>query len=78
MAASDIVGIREGDPLSCWAESRRTSEQHRGDWHVRLEGRVTLTSTAEDFLLTGELDAYESDERVFQERREATIPRDHV
>ena len=77
-AAVDTVGIREGDPLSCWAESRRTTEQHRGDWHVRMEGRVRLSSTATDFILIGELEAFEGDDLVFESRRETTIPRDHV
>jgi hypothetical protein len=76
--ATDIVAIREGDPLSCRAEAHRTSEQKRDDWHIRLEGHVTLRSTATDFLLTGSLDAYENGVLVHETRREATIPRDLV
>ena len=48
------------------------------DWHIRLEGHVTLRSTATDFLLTGSLDAYENGVLVHETRREATIPRDLV
>ena len=78
MAAQDVVGVREGDPLSCWAESRRTSEQIRGDWHIRLEGRIRLTSTASDFRLVGDFEAFDGDQSVFTQHRDATIPRDHV
>jgi putative CocE/NonD family hydrolase len=74
--ATDIVAITEGDPLSCWAEAHRTSEQKRDGWHIRLEGRVRLTSTRDDFLLTGSLHAYENDVLVHETTREATIPRD--
>jgi putative CocE/NonD family hydrolase len=76
--ARDAVGITEGDPLSCWAESHRTSEQRRDGWHIRLEGNVRLTSTAESFRLTGTLEAYENERLVHETRREAIIPRDHV
>ncbi len=77
-AGEDAVGIREGDPLSCWAESRRTSEQRRDGWQIRLEGRVRLTSTATDFHLVGDFEAFENDQSVYTQHREATIPRDHV
>jgi putative CocE/NonD family hydrolase len=78
MAGKDAVGITEGDPLSCWAESRRTSEQRRDGWQVRLEGNIRLTSTADAFQLTGTFEAYENDQLVHETRREAVIPRDHV
>ena len=78
MAGEDSVGISEDDPLSCWAESSRTSEQIRGDWRIRLEGRIRLTSTASDFHLVGDFQAFENDASVFTHHREATIPRDHV
>jgi len=74
----DSVGIREGDPLSCWAESHRTSEQRREGWHIRLEGNVRLTCTKDRFLLTGSLQAFENETLVFETTREATIPRDGV
>lgn len=78
MAGEDVVGITEGDPLSCWAEGRRVSEQRRDGWEIRLEGRIRLTSTVTDFRLVGEFEAFENGASVFQAHREATIPRDHV
>ena len=76
--STDSAGITEGDPLSCWAESHRTSEQRRDGWHIRLEGNVRLTSTQADFLLTGSLEAYENEQLVFETKREVLIPRDLV
>ncbi|MEA2169604.1 MAG: uncharacterized protein QOF76_2904, partial [Solirubrobacteraceae bacterium] len=76
--ARDTVGITEGDPLSCWAESHRTSEQRRDGWHIRLEGDIRLTCTADEFLLTGSLEAYENGELVHETKRESRIPRDLV
>jgi predicted acyl esterase len=76
--ATDVVGITEGDPLSCWAEAHRTSEQRREGWHIRLEGKIRLTSTRDDLLLTASLEAYENEALVFDTTREATIPRDGV
>jgi hypothetical protein len=78
MAGKDAVGITEGDPLSCWAESHRTSEQRRDGWHIRLEGNIRLTSTADAFQLTGPFEAYENEQLVHETRRDAVIPRDHV
>ncbi len=78
MAGEDSVGIREGDPLSCWMEATRTSEQIRDGWHIRLEGKVRLTSTATDFHLAGDFEAFENDVSVLRQHREAAIPRDHV
>jgi putative CocE/NonD family hydrolase len=78
MAGEDTVGITEGDPLSCWAEGRRVSEQQRGDWLIRLEGRIRLTSTASEFQLIGDFEGFENDASVFTQHREATIARDHI
>jgi hypothetical protein len=50
----------------------------RGDWSVRTSTRTTLTSTATEFRLHAELDAYLGGERVFSKNWDRRIPRDHV
>lgn len=50
----------------------------RGDWDVRTETRTVLTSTATDFCLSAQLDAYEGDKRVVSLNWDHTIPRNHV
>ena len=50
----------------------------RGDWQVRTITRTVLTSTATDFYLRAELDAYEGDKRVYSQNWDIMIPRDYV
>ena len=50
----------------------------RGDWQIRTVTRTVLTSTASDFHLRAELDAYEGDKRVYSQNWDTVIPRDFV
>ncbi|MDR9437296.1 MAG: CocE/NonD family hydrolase [Thiohalophilus sp.] len=50
----------------------------RGDWFVKTITRTVLTSTASDFYLRAELDAYEGDKRVYSANWDTVIPRDFV
>jgi uncharacterized protein len=50
----------------------------RGDWAVETVTRTVLTSTATDFRLYAQLDAYEGAERVHAQSWRLTVPRDHV
>jgi len=50
----------------------------RGDWAIRTCTRTLLTSTATDFRLRAELDAWEGESRVFCRSWDERIPRDHV
>ncbi|MGY2079554.1 CocE/NonD family hydrolase [Modestobacter sp. SYSU DS0657] len=47
----------------------------RGDWLVRTVTRTVLTSTATDFCLHAELDAYENDRRIVSLNWDRTVPR---
>jgi uncharacterized protein len=50
----------------------------RDGWEVETVTRTVLTSTATDFRLHAQLDAYECGERVFADSWRLSIPRDHV
>jgi putative CocE/NonD family hydrolase len=50
----------------------------RDGWKAETVTRTVLTSTATDFHLHAQLDAYEDDERVASRNWRTTIPRDHV
>ncbi|MGH4017740.1 MAG: CocE/NonD family hydrolase [Pseudonocardiaceae bacterium] len=50
----------------------------RGDWSVETVTRTVLTSSATDFHLHAQLDAYEGRERVASRNWRRIIPRDHV
>ncbi len=57
--------IRRDDPLSARCTARREFTLSRGDWHVRIDARTTLTSTKDAFQVSSSCDAYESGRRVF-------------
>ena len=69
------ISIREGDPLSAVAEADYSITLKRGDWQVRTESKTTLTSTADIFLVSASMDAYEGNERVFTKTWSKRIPR---
>lgn len=50
----------------------------REDWGVRTETKTVLTSSATEFIINAELDAFEGDRRVFSKNWSTRIPRDHV
>lgn len=50
----------------------------RDDWNVRTTTRTVLTSTATEFVLHAELDAYEGERRVASKSWSTAIPRDLV
>ena len=68
--------IREGDPLSAAVECEVEVELGRGDWRTRVVARGEMTSTAEAFLLTASLDAYEGELRRFARTWAHAIPRE--
>lgn len=50
----------------------------RGDWQVKTITRTIMTSTPSHFVIHAELDAFESDRRVFAKNWDYEIPRDLV
>ena len=50
----------------------------RGEWKIKTITRTVLTSSATDFYLRAELDAYEGDKRVYSANWDRVIPRDFV
>jgi hypothetical protein len=70
--------ITEGDPLSAEVHVRCTSALGRGDWRTRVETESRMTSTANEFLVTQRLVAYEGDERVASRAWDLRFPRDGV
>jgi hypothetical protein len=70
--------ITERDPLSARAECEGEHFLARGDWRIQIALRTSMTSTADTFTVTHDLDAYEGDTRVHSIRRSTQIPRDEV
>jgi putative CocE/NonD family hydrolase len=72
----DIFRIVEGDPLSAMTRAERQIAIGRGDWRTRVETVSTMSATADDYLVTNTLEAYEGEARVFVKTWHMTVPRD--
>lgn len=68
--------IRLDDPASATAEFHQTNAFHREGWDIRVQSRVRVTSTREDFILLCDVDVFENDERVLCRSWNSRIPRD--
>lgn len=69
------MSIKEGDPLSAETEMTVGNQVKRDGFDVEVKARTHLTSTEDDFLLTADLDVYESKSRVLSKRWSVAIPR---
>jgi len=67
-----------GDPLSAEVRCDRTIRMRQGDWSIRIEAWATMSSTAEAFIVTNGVDAYEGEVRVAAKLWNREIPRDLV
>jgi hypothetical protein len=75
-AGRDIYRIAEGDPLSAKIRAERSISVGRREWQTRVETVSTMTSTADVYIVTDALEAYEGKTRVFAKSWDVTIPRD--
>jgi putative CocE/NonD family hydrolase len=66
------------DPLSARVEHEGEHFLRRGDWSVKVLVRTSMSSTAERFVVTRDLDAFEGNARVHSARSSAEILRDCV
>ncbi len=70
--------IRPDDPLSAEFRSEWRASLARGQWRVAVETRMRQAATADHFLVSAELDAFESERRVFSRSWSFRIRRDLV
>ena len=74
----DETSVSLGDPLSAAVRCERTIRMRQGDWSIRVEAWATMSSTAETFLVTNGIDAFEGEERIAAKLWSREIPRDLV
>jgi putative CocE/NonD family hydrolase len=74
----DSEAITIGDPLSAEVRCERTIRMRQGDWSIRVEAWATMSSTADAFIVTNGIDAYEGEARVAAKLWTREIPRDLV
>ena len=70
--------IDPAEPLSAYGETHWTQTLSRLGWSVRTETWTTMRSDAENFHLTGRIEAFEGDTLVFERAFDETIARDHI
>ena len=68
--------IHPQDPLSASAEVAWTQERSRGDWSIRTETVSHMWADGQTYYLRARVEAYESDELVFEKDYEESVPRD--
>ncbi len=76
--STEIVRVRDGDPLSVHQQIRVITEFQRAGWRTRVETDSVLTADATHFHVSNHMDAYDGDTRVFSKSWVRAIPRDHV
>jgi hypothetical protein len=70
--------INEDDPLSTQIEIAEEMELERDDWRVRLTATTRFCSTATDFLIEAEIQAYQDTDLIHHRTWELTRPGDLV
>jgi hypothetical protein len=68
--------IKDDDPLSALYVLTQSYEMGRDGWRTRVDVRLTMTSDADAFYLTGELNAFEGETQVMTRTWDQAIPRD--
>ena len=76
--AIERSSIRDGDPLSNVGETDYSISLKRDDWEVRTKSHTTLSATADEFLVSASMDAYEGRERVFTKTWSKRVTRKFV
>ncbi|WP_278314561.1 CocE/NonD family hydrolase [Lolliginicoccus levis] len=82
-ATTEWFSSVQNDVGSVRGETRTVRRISRDEWQIEVSTRTVMTSTAAEFFLTAELDAWEFDEqhgdsRVYSQNWSTRIPRDLV
>jgi putative CocE/NonD family hydrolase len=77
-AARRFYIISPDDPLSAEARIHWRKEYGREKFRISLDAHTHMRVTRTDFLISGALDAYEGEDRVFSREWNCKIPRDHL
>ncbi|MEI7761110.1 MAG: CocE/NonD family hydrolase [Thermoleophilia bacterium] len=72
------LSITDGDPLSAEVVVENTSLYEDGDRTVEIVCRGAMSCTADDFLVTSQLDVRENGRRMFSRAWDCRFPRDHM
>ena len=68
--------IIEGDPLSMSGEANWICDMVRDGWHVRTVSGARMTCTADSWVISAEVKAFDGEEQFFEKMFEKVVPRD--
>ena len=74
----EIWSISPDDPLSMNGQSTWTCDMQRAGWFLRTISTARLSCTAEEWVTTAELVAYEGENEVYRKTFEKRVPRDFM
>ena len=74
--SKSLYHVEDDDPLSAVVELKRIQTMSRDAWQLRIETRMRLSCTHDDFLLQGSLRAWEGANEVCHREWDRSIPRD--
>ena len=74
----EFFTIVEGDPLSARIRCEGLVAVGRGDWRTRVETESELWSDATSFHTRSRIRAFEGDEKIHEDERTFSVPRDLV
>jgi hypothetical protein len=77
-SAHRLYSIKPDDPLSPDVRIHWRKEFGREGFAVSIDARTHMRVTADEFLISGKLEAFEGEEQVFSREWDCRIPRDHV
>jgi putative CocE/NonD family hydrolase len=72
------LAIHPDDPLSAHYRITQSYDQKRDGWDIHIETETVMTSTKNDLILTGKLDAFENGKRVASRNWRETVPRNYL
>jgi uncharacterized protein len=76
--ARETWTIDPADPLSAYGETHWTQTLSRPGWSVRTETFTKMQSDAQNFHLSGRIEAYEGETLVFERNFDEIVPRGHI
>jgi len=77
-SGGDVLEIRDDDPTSAKMEFHLMQGFKREDWDARVEAALRMSVTRSDFLLTGEIKAFDSGREVFSKLWDRKIARKFI
>jgi len=76
--AREAWSIDPANPLAAHGETHWTQTLKRDSWSVRTEAFTSMRSDAENFHLSGRIEAYERETLVFERDFSEVVARDHI